>query len=75
MTKDMTALHVTVGQSTEKNWLEVSSQILIISHSIFCMFTAIHCSTNSLLETRLGRTGEQSAALLCFVLSTERTGQ
>ena len=38
MTKGMTALHVTVGQSTEKTWLEVSSQILIISHSIFCMF-------------------------------------
>ena len=38
MTKGMTALHVTVGQSTEKTWLEVSSQILTISHSIFCMF-------------------------------------
>ena len=35
MTKGMTALHVTVGQGTEKNWLEVSSQILIISQHIF----------------------------------------
>lgn len=39
MTKGMTALHVTVGQSTEKNWLEVSSQILIISQHILYVYS------------------------------------
>lgn len=42
--------------------------------TIFCVLTAVYCSAHTVLETGLGRLGEQPAALLCFVFSTEGTG-